>query len=248
MRAASNGFDPNQKRDTAGKWQAQHGTRPAGGLVGPPRGPSEEQWPEDAWPAEEIGHEVPDLYEPDSAPPALELTEPEPPVLSPSDHCARCERPIHANGLCLTHDAENNYGSTGLHEGSRTPWGPAQIVNEIAPGIASVHTAGHGGYKLSPKRNAQVPAALRTNGWYEEDVEWAAVGVTFPGEIAAEHPGGTVEGIRQWSEQALRNHDPDAYEAWKGVTLAPGTSYVKDQRAWAETGRPSADDGGDPVR
>lgn len=32
MSPRHNGFDPNQKRDTAGKWEQQLGTRPAGGL------------------------------------------------------------------------------------------------------------------------------------------------------------------------------------------------------------------------
>lgn len=35
MSPRHNGFDPNQKRDTAGKWEQQLGTRPAGGLQRP---------------------------------------------------------------------------------------------------------------------------------------------------------------------------------------------------------------------
>lgn len=37
MSPRHNGFDPNQKRDIAGQWEQQLGTRPAGGLQRPPR-------------------------------------------------------------------------------------------------------------------------------------------------------------------------------------------------------------------
>ncbi len=147
--------------------------------------------------------------------------------------CALCDQPHHAKGLCQQHYDERRYGRTGLKEGSRTPWGPAQQVDEIAPGIASVHTSGHGGYKLSPERNATIPHALRrASGWYEEDAEWAVVGVTFPDELAKERPALTAEALQQSCDQKLRDWEPTAYEQWKGVTLLPGESLVKDEREW----------------
>lgn len=63
-----------------------------------------------------------------------------------------------------------------LREGSRTPWGAAQDVDLIAPGVWLVSTAGHGGIKLDRVRNAKVPASCRTKGgWYEEDCEVSIV-------------------------------------------------------------------------
>lgn len=49
-----------------------------------------------------------------------------------------------------------------------TPWGPSQGATVYAEGIASHHTAGHGGFKLCGERNRQVHPMLRTDGgWYE---------------------------------------------------------------------------------
>ncbi|XEN34687.1 hypothetical protein M728_005348 (plasmid) [Ensifer sp. WSM1721] len=51
-----------------------------------------------------------------------------------------------------------------------TPWGPSQGATLYAEGVVSHTTAGHGGFCLSPDRNASVVPALRTpGGWYEED-------------------------------------------------------------------------------
>ncbi len=67
-----------------------------------------------------------------------------------------------------------------------TPWGPVQLVREIAPGIIRYDTASHGGYRLSPERVAAMPKALREfcpwagPGWYEEDCDWSLVAVAFP--------------------------------------------------------------------
>jgi hypothetical protein len=61
---------------------------------------------------------------------------------------------------------------------ARSRWGPIQTKSELAPGVWSVSTAGHGGIKLSRERNAAVPAYLRREGgWYEEDCEWAIAAV-----------------------------------------------------------------------
>lgn len=57
----------------------------------------------------------------------------------------------------------------------QTPWGPAQTADVIAPGIVFYTTASHGGYHLSPERNALIPLAVRRKtfcklgmkGWYD---------------------------------------------------------------------------------
>ena len=56
----------------------------------------------------------------------------------------------------------------------QSPWGPIQNYEILAPGVWQVHTAGHGGIKLSAERNAKVPKLARNeDGWYEEDCEYA---------------------------------------------------------------------------
>lgn len=68
--------------------------------------------------------------------------------------------------------------------GSATPWGPAEVAEETAPGLSVVFSSAGGGLRLSRARNAAVDEAWRQDGgWYSEDNEWAAVGVAFP-----EHP------------------------------------------------------------
>ena len=70
---------------------------------------------------------------------------------------------------------------------SETPWGKAQLAQEIGPGIIRYSTASHGGYYLYPATNAKVPPVLKQStcgglglqGWYEEDCDWAIVVYTF---------------------------------------------------------------------
>jgi hypothetical protein len=76
---------------------------------------------------------------------------------------------------------------TTVRPGSGTPWGTADFVEVLAPGITSVSTPSHGGIHLSPERNAQVHPVWRSdNGWYEEDCEANIVLITFFGELASD--------------------------------------------------------------
>ena len=67
-----------------------------------------------------------------------------------------------------------------------TPWGPSQTSEQIARGIMSYTTAGHGGIHLSPGRRMEMPEKFRNEptfaggNWYEEDCDWALVAVCFP--------------------------------------------------------------------
>lgn len=69
-----------------------------------------------------------------------------------------------------------------------TPWGPADSVQTLAPGIISYSTPSHGGIELSPERNRLIPEAIKAatfkqlgqKGWYEEDCDWAIVAHYFP--------------------------------------------------------------------
>jgi hypothetical protein len=85
-----------------------------------------------------------------------------------------------------------------------TPWGKADSVVIIAPGIASYSTPSHGGLWLSAERVAGMPRVLREHQtftvwcsrsggqWYEEDCDWAIVALAYPAyftqaEIDAAH-------------------------------------------------------------
>lgn len=114
-----------------------------------------------------------------------------------------------------------------------SPWGAIQDKRELAPGIWSVSTAGHGGIKLSRERNAAMPDYMRNEGgWYEEDCEWAKAAVV--------HPIGfqrviKIEGKPDRTEfdiamETLRNWHPSAYEHFTGLPLEKGMSIVRDQQ------------------
>jgi hypothetical protein len=113
----------------------------------------------------------------------------------------------------------------------RTPWGTAQSVSILAPGIGLVHTAGHGGIKCNRATNATIPEPWRqANGWYEEDCE-CAIPFHFHRSLIDLH-GPT------WLKESLRKYPPlntlkttfwQKYEAFFQVTLQPGESCPKDQ-------------------
>jgi hypothetical protein len=68
---------------------------------------------------------------------------------------------------------------------TNSPWGLIQQVTQIAEGIWQVSTASHGGLKVSDQRLAAMPAQRRAtpyshDGWFEEDLDWALVAVSFP--------------------------------------------------------------------
>lgn len=118
-------------------------------------------------------------------------------------------------------------GETTVHIGSRTPWGAADDVVHVAPGIASVGTPGHGGFKLSPERNKRVhPAWRQSGGWYEEDCASAIPMVTFPEAFPAEH--------QDFAHASAKNWYPDAYEKVTGEQIVPGESLVRDKQLFHE--------------
>lgn len=67
-----------------------------------------------------------------------------------------------------------------------TPWGKADHVKWIAPGITRVDTSSHGGYKVEPMQEQAIRAKFPNMrpfagwGWYEEDCDWAYVALTYP--------------------------------------------------------------------
>ena len=106
-----------------------------------------------------------------------------------------------------------------------TPWGWSQMATVYAEGVVSHVTASHGGFHLSPERNAQVHASLRSaDCFYEEDCCWAAVAITFPDLFTGYE--------RRIADATCKAWQPDAWEAIHGVVLAPGQSHVKDRRTF----------------
>ncbi len=93
-----------------------------------------------------------------------------------------------------------------------TPWGKAESVTEIADGIFLYHTtASRGGYRLSSRRNANVPLVLKKatvqqfglKGWYEEDVDWAIVVHSFPECFDGEYSYRAIEDTESLSYRGL---------------------------------------------
>ena len=117
-------------------------------------------------------------------------------------------------------------GRVGMGSSASTPWGAAQGTTAYAEGVVEYATASHGGFHLSPERNAAVHPTLRSEGgWYEEDCGWAAVAITFPDLFTAFE--------RRCAETTLKDWFPDAWEAIFETALGPGDSYEKDRRAFA---------------
>lgn len=82
----------------------------------------------------------------------------------------------------------------------RTPWGDADFATTYAPGIVFYSTPGHGGFQLSPVRQAELQAkfpgfvTFGNNGpaWFEEDCDATAVILTWP-EL---FPGQDLESVK----------------------------------------------------
>lgn len=131
-----------------------------------------------------------------------------------------------AEARAVVLDRSPDWGQLDVREGARTPWGRADYVSELGPGVVTVGTPGHGGIKLSPARNRAVPAELRNaSGWYEEDCEVHIVAFAHP-DLGIESPDDAAAGVRNWF--------PDGYEKATGETIAPGESWEKDERLWRE--------------
>lgn len=145
------------------------------------------------------------------------------------------DAPFEVVGQTTVETVDRDWGATpDVRDGSRTPWGSAQYAEEVVPGIVSVGTAGHGGVKLSPERNAAIPAPLRNrSGWYEEDCEVSIVGMYHPD--AARSAGYYSPADQQrWAEdrrESVKDWFPDQYMAATGETLTPEDSFTLLKRA-----------------
>lgn len=114
---------------------------------------------------------------------------------------------------------------THIKVGSRTPWGSAQSADHLAAGVVVVSTSSHGGIKLSPERNAQIPSALRQpTGWYEEDAR---------SHIPAAYLPDAFPGAQQSAVAGLKNWFPDQYEEATGQSVSPDESFLRRRQAEA---------------
>jgi hypothetical protein len=115
---------------------------------------------------------------------------------------------------------------------TRSPWGPVQSGERIAQGIWMVHTAGHGGIKLSRERNRLMPDYMRSpGGWYEEDSQWSLTALVFAEEFKEK----VNSNGRSWYDYALesaRHSYPDQYEEFFGVVLTPEESNTRARQAF----------------
>ena len=138
--------------------------------------------------------------------------------------------------LGITHH-DGQWGQVSVGYGARTPWGPAQHEERVADGIVFVPTETHGGYKLSPERNASIPPAFRNgSGWYDEDDDRVYVELYHYDAVFNRRQD--VDRDRSADlerfDQKIRDRNPDGYEKAHKVTLEPGQSRAKDERVWGE--------------
>lgn len=128
---------------------------------------------------------------------------------------------------------DGQWGEVSVAYGSRTPWGPAQQQEQVAPGIVFVPTDGHGGYRLSEERNRAIPAPYRSrNRWYEEDCEQHIVSFYHFDAVARPDADRTRDERLAGEDESLRNWYPDAWEKANGRVLEPGESREKDRLTW----------------
>lgn len=125
----------------------------------------------------------------------------------------------------------------------RSPWGKVQDAYELAPGIVSVSTAGHGGIKVSPTLNKKIPLVARTRGgWYEEDCEWAIPYFVFSADINCANNGDPVKAERHSKSyvqaiKTLENYFPEFCMAIMGYTPPIERSNKLRELAFNETNK-----------
>lgn len=128
--------------------------------------------------------------------------------------------------------------NTQIMKISHSPWGAVQNQKQIAPGIVSVSTAGHGGIFVSQERRLQMPidlAAFGTwtePGWYEEDCDWAVVCLAFPQFFKEQDYYFAVQTCLSYHPELVtpeRRAKADAWLAANGDKWTQGSSGTHDQ-------------------
>lgn len=103
--------------------------------------------------------------------------------------------------------------------GIQTPWGFSDGQHKQAEGMIWYDTPSHGGLKITPELVEKIPAYLMPpknyawyedicwNGWFEEDCEWARVGLAFPEAFTAKEVKAAEDTV-SWTW-------PDLWEEYK---------------------------------
>ncbi len=165
-------------------------------------------------------HPVPELSTGDMMPTGWYPTHAE--AVAARDVMVQHQVDVMALGRVNSHAATLTAGGKPI----RTPWGPCQDARVYAPGVTSMSTAGHGGFKLSAEMNRKVPEPMRVkDGWYEEDGEWAKVAHALP------HLFTDYE--RAQARKSLETCYPDELEAVTGETIPLERSSTKRKRVFA---------------
>jgi hypothetical protein len=92
-----------------------------------------------------------------------------------------------------------------------TPWGQAESIRELAPGVALYATAGHGGIYVAPERLEEIPAEMRaatftrSPQWYEEDCDWCIPVVA----LGLDEAHGLTPGVQEMAANCLRRNHPE---------------------------------------
>lgn len=145
------------------------------------------------------------------------------------DQAGKFDELIHSEPETVLLSADE-WGTARIAVGGQTPWGRADSVEEVAPGISYASTEGHGGYKLSPARQKAIPETMRAAGaWYEHDAQWRIAALYHPDAFTK--PGDDVAATQAESEQEVKDFEPDRWEATYGE-LDKGESLEKDKRLW----------------
>lgn len=87
-------------------------------------------------------------------------------------------------------------------------WGPVQRSIACGGGLRWVDCAGHGGFLISPARQAAIPAVWReSDNAYEEDCDFEIIGLLWPSALLKQKSPYYVNKAREWSvtaEEAVR--------------------------------------------
>lgn len=94
---------------------------------------------------------------------------------------------------------------------TRTPWGDADHVEKLGPGVIQVATPSHGGIgvriNLAQKKlsDAAMANAIIEHGhaWFEEDCDWAIVCHEMPDLFSDRHRQLAAESLKRWNETYL---------------------------------------------
>jgi hypothetical protein len=108
-----------------------------------------------------------------------------------------------------------------------TLWGPSRNATVYADGVIFHKTAFHGGFHLSPERNAMVhPLLCNDTRYYEEGAASASVALSFPQLFTAYE--------RLSAERTIKNRWPKTWEMIIGPIHGPADSHEKARQAFAE--------------